>query len=711
MALFDMSLLKNKKIIAPTIVCVLAVVLLVFVFANPFKQLQLNLADNLYHPRKASDDIVIVAIDDSTLEPINGLGDMGTWSRSNYAKVLQTIEKGQPKVVAFDIFFRDPREKKGDDDFAATLAASKVPVIISYRPENWIMNEDGTYHTVPSPSTTSPLAAFLSNTTVSSLAVTIDSDNIFRKYIPAIFDSEQNHYYESLANAAVRAYLRLPSLTSKLDLTIDHYNFSNDLSNIPLVHGQMLINYSSSDPYKRDNNNEGRYITVPFKIVFDDDITKYDPNVFKNKIVLIGTTSATLKDDFPTPISTTYRMPGVEVHANAIQTILEKKFLRYLYDWEKILLILLIAFASVFVFMYTRIRWSLLYLVGMAGGYTLLAPALFDRGIIVDLVHPYLALAGAFVSVYMYRYVTEFREKRELKGAFSKYVNPAIVNQIMAHPEQLKLGGEQRMVTVIFTDIRGFTTISEKLSPESLVALLNEYLEKMSTVIFDEGGTVDKYEGDAILAFFGAPLAQADHAARACTAVLKMRKALVELNAKWAIDPPLPGGEKKPQIEFRAGISAGKVIVGNIGSTKKLNYTVIGDNVNLGSRLESVNKKYGTNILMSEDTFTLVKELFITREVDRIRVMGKKNPVRIYELLANKALSDQAVDYTLLKLYEEGIGFYKDRKFAEGLAKFDEILKSFPDDNPSKLYRQRCEVLRDFPPKADWDGVYEMGEK
>jgi len=232
----------------------------------------------------------------------------------------------------------------------------------------------------------------------------------------------------------------------------------------------------------------------------------------------------------------------------------------------------------------------------------------------------------------------------------------------------------------------------------------------MSKVVMDEGGTLDKFEGDAIMAFFGAPVAQSDHAARAVRAALKMRQELSKLVQKWQTDPPLPGGEKKPVIDVRCGLSTGEAIVGNIGSSARFDYTAIGDIVNLGSRLEGANKNFNTSIMASEATYNSVKDQIVARVLDKIRVVGKEKPIEVFEILGLKeSLTPELSD--LLKQYNEGIQMYRTRKFAEGLAKFEAILKQYPDDGPSKMYRQWCEVYRDFPPKADWDGVFELGSK
>ncbi len=332
---------------------------------------------------------------------------------------------------------------------------------------------------------------------------------------------------------------------------------------------------------------------------------------------------------------------------------------------------------------------------------------MFGHGVIVDMVGPYVVLVVDFIVSYLYRYFAEFKDKSLLKGAFSKYVNAEVVDEILRNPALVKLGGEKRVVSVLFTDIAHFTSISEGLCPESLIALLNEYFSVMAKVVMDVGGTVDKFEGDALMAFFGAPVEQGDHARRACLAGLRMRVAMDELNEKWRKNgEKLPCGEEKPFIDFRCGINSGEAIVGNMGSLDKFNYTAIGDSVNLASRLEGINKVYGTNLIISEYTYELVKEFFVVRELDKIRVVGKSEPTLIFELLGEKnvGVSDEAK--MLLSEYNEGIGLYKERRFGEALEKFRKIVERFPYDGPSKLYVQRCEIFKDFPPKDDWDGVF-----
>ena len=244
----------------------------------------------------------------------------------------------------------------------------------------------------------------------------------------------------------------------------------------------------------------------------------------------------------------------------------------------------------------------------------------------LNIIYPALTMITIYLGITVYRYITEEREKKKIRGAFQYYLTASVINEMLKDPSKLKLGGDKKDLTVSFSDIRGFTTISEKLTPEELVHLLNEYLTAMTNVVFQYDGLLDKYMGDAVMAVFGAPLDQPDHALRACRTALGMMEELKKLQKKWA-------EEGKPVLDIGIGINSGDMVVGNMGSDMRFDYTVVGDMVNLGSRLEGTNKEYGTNIVISEYTYNDVKDVFFCRELDSVIVKGKKLPVKIYELL------------------------------------------------------------------------------
>jgi adenylate cyclase len=274
---------------------------------------------------------------------------------------------------------------------------------------------------------------------------------------------------------------------------------------------------------------------------------------------------------------------------------------------------------------------------------------------------------------------------------------------MLKDPEKLKLGGEKKDLTVLFSDIRGFTSISEHMTPERLVKFLNEYLTKMTDMVFKYDGLLDKYMGDAIMAIWGAPLDQSDHPLRACYTALEMVEELHLLQHKWAT-------EGMPRLNIGIGINAGPMVVGNMGSERRFDYTVMGDSVNLGSRLEGLNKLYGTNIIISEMTYERVREEILGRELDLVRVKGKDQPVKIYELLSRRAktLPEQKA---LAEEFQAALGEYRNRNWETARKIFQSILERYPEDGPGRLYVERCQTLEKTPPPEDWDGVYTMTTK
>jgi adenylate cyclase len=286
---------------------------------------------------------------------------------------------------------------------------------------------------------------------------------------------------------------------------------------------------------------------------------------------------------------------------------------------------------------------------------------------------------------------------------FAQYMSEKVITHLMAHPERLKLGGERRHITLFFSDLAGFTSLSEGLEPEKVVALLNDYLSRMTDIILEEEGTMDKFEGDAIMAFWGAPLPQEDQALRACRAALRQQAALGELNRHFA-------DQGLPPLAMRIGLHSGDAVVGNLGSQKRFDYTVIGDTVNLASRLEGLNKFYRTGILASETTRQECADNVLFREVDRVAVKGRETPVTVYQPLG---LQDDLppAKATLSQEFAEALELYRQRKFSEAGARFQHILGENPEDGPARVFWGRCQQFQGSPPPPDWDGVFRPDQK
>ncbi len=320
----------------------------------------------------------------------------------------------------------------------------------------------------------------------------------------------------------------------------------------------------------------------------------------------------------------------------------------------------------------------------------------------MELFYPLTIVIVIYLGISMHRFLAEERERVRIRKAFESYVAPTVVQEMLKHPEQLRLGGERREITVLFTDIRGFTSMSENLDPESLVRLLHDFLNPMSNIIINHGGTIDKYMGDAIMAEFGAPLVQPDHALLACRAALEMAITLKNLNAQWQEQGRLP-------LKIGVGVNSGPAAVGNMGSERLFDYTAIGDNVNLASRLEGLNKYYGTSILISQSTAELLGDSFILREVDRVRVKGKAQAAAIFEMIGEGEPAPNLARF--LEAYHQGLALYREQRWPESLAAFSAALEVYPEDHAALRYLGLVQKYSETPPGPNWDAVTVMDEK
>jgi adenylate cyclase len=431
----------------------------------------------------------------------------------------------------------------------------------------------------------------------------------------------------------------------------------------------------------------------------------FAPGTFKNKLVLVGASATGIGDLRATPFGG-LDFPGVEVHANLIDNILNQSFLtrgakQVLTDlgWIFLFGIPLGIWLAV-----VQPRWMVL-------GFVLLAPFVgiiywaFLHGWWLNFIVPALFTLVPNVSlVALYRVLIEEQEKRKVRGAFQQYVSPEVIRRLLSDPERVK--PRKTSVTVLFSDIRGFTSISEKLDAQELADLLNNYLTEMTQIVFRSQGTLDKYIGDAVMAIWGAPFDEPGHAKRCCEAAVNMLSRLEVLQQEWR-------ERGQPVLEIGIGINTGIASVGNMGSALRYGYTAMGDAVNLASRLEGLNKEYGTRIIISEPTRTALENgQALVRELDLIRVKGKMEPVTIYELMRDETDTDKRKEVVeLIELFERGHQAYKQRYWGTAKKIFEDMLCRWPNDGPARLFLGRCEEYLAVEPAADWDGVYVMTHK
>jgi adenylate cyclase len=412
-----------------------------------------------------------------------------------------------------------------------------------------------------------------------------------------------------------------------------------------------------------------------------------------NKLVFVGFTNSAY-DKVETPFDT--RADGIELHATLTENILTHHLLRLAGPLSALLATLALC-AVVIVAQLRRIRrraWvpPLLAVVAIAA-YLIAAQIAFAHGVILQVAAPgvlgVLVLAAATVG----GLATEGREKAHLRAVFSQYVSRAVVDRIVEDPARMKLGGERKELTVLFSDIRSFSGFAETMGPEALASFLSEYLTPMTELVLDSGGTLDKYIGDAVMAFWAAPVDMPDHAARACEVALRMQEALVGLNKKWSADG-------KPAVAIGIGLNTGPMAVGNMGSAARFEYTALGDQVNLASRLEGLTKEYGVGILVGEATAKAAGDGFAFREVDVVRVKGRTSAAPVFELIGRAGTRTDP-------RFAEGLAAYRRRAFSEAQAMFAEL----GADPVAAAMAKRCAHLIAEPPPPDWDGVYEQRHK
>jgi adenylate cyclase len=525
-----------------------------------------------------------------------------------------------------------------------------------------------------------------------------DPDGVVRRVILALPfgrdpDPANWDFYASTDVQALRLFLGLSSEDTIL-------NF-NDSGVVDVEFGSKIKLHT--DPISRLMVNfRGPERTYPYVSFADAALGKFAAGTFKDKLVLVGASATGIGDLRVTPYSS-LTFPGVEIHANALDNALNGQFLRRGASEVLIDALFMVVCGIGLGFWLALVppRWMFLTLLCLVPFAVFVYFAFLDGRWLNFIMPSAFTLIPNVGFVALYRVLIEDREKRRVRGAFQQYVSPEVVRRLLSDPQLVQ--PRKTEVTVLFSDIRGFTTISESLDAEELADLLNEYLTEMTRLIFMYQGTLDKYIGDAVMAIWGAPFDEPRHAEPCCLAALSMFDRLTELREEWQ-------KRGRPPLDIGIGINTGVASVGNMGSKLRYGYTALGDNVNLASRLEGLNKEYGTHIIISEFTYrALTTGFFLTRELDLIRVKGKSRPVVIYELLSNQAAQNDGQE--LVELFSKGREAYKQRDWLAASEAFEQVLGRWPDDGPSRLFLSRCREYLNEEPAENWDGVYTMKGK
>jgi adenylate cyclase len=735
-------------------------------FLQNIEQSSLDMRFGIRGARPHDDRIVIVGIDERTLQKIGSY----PFPRESYARLVNRLSAGGARVIAFDATFPTPETNSAApalERLQSELGASAAPAVVNKikelesasdqdalfaesmkRAGNVVLGhlflgpeaaknadpklEEEYFNIVWAKDYPQDIAlksrdgkpydlgrAWMENGgTVASGAeanikeladaaasygyidINPDPDGTLRHALLAIRYQNQD-FFPPLAMEAIREYEKIPDQDIELDFAnngLEQIRFGRHTLR-PSHDGTAIINFA------------GAYGTYARYSMWDVMSGAVPPGTFKDKIVLVGATAKAIGDIRNTPFEGEQPFMGVEVHANIIDNVLHdqekgRSFLTRGFDEEMIDIGFILLFGLGFGYLFSRIPplySTISVLLALAGFAWFVYYSFAQHGRWLSFVIPAGTLAANYAAVTSFRMIFEERDKRKIRKSFAQYLSPGVISLIEKDPQKyIHPGGEMKDLTVMFSDIRGFTTISEGLTPDELVRLLNEYLGVMTDIIFANLGTLDKYIGDAIMAFWGSPYPQPDHAFRSCSCALQMSRGLAKLNVQWK-------QQERPPIAIGIGLNTGPVNVGNMGSEKRLAWTVMGDNVNLASRLEGITKLYQIQIVISEGTYRQVADQFVCRELDKIKVKGKNQPVNIYELL--DVAAEKSKYESLLTRFESAMTAYRSQNWREAAAEFGQLLNAFPEDGPTQVFLQRALEYLENAPELDWDGVYVMKSK
>lgn len=690
----------------------LAVALELTGLVSPYRLKTLDLLFRHVPLPKASPQVVVVSVDQPDLDFFKEQGVTWPWPRQLYGPIIDFCRRARARAVIFDILFTEASSYGPEDDqrlAQAVRAAGHVvlPIFLSRQEkqpnpaEADLLAKAGLTIPGPSPgglppyrSVTTPIPLLLAGALgLGNVESRPDADGTYRR-VPLVVPFK-DCWLPLLPFAAFHRVHGSPPLSFEEGALV------LEEKRLPLdAQGQFLLKFRGPS---RSHPRFSAANLITSEVRLSHGLPPiYSLEAFAGKWVLVGLTAPGLLDLKASPVDAVY--PGVEVHATLLDNLLQGDFLKPVPRWLWWAWTAAVATVMVLAVLFSP---RLVVVLGALALLTLLNLVLsalaFMASWYLDPILPNEALSLGFALAAAYSYATEGRQKKAIRTMFAQYMSETVISHLMAHPEKLKLGGERRRVTLFFSDLAGFTTLSERLAPETVVTLLNDYLSRMTEIILEEAGTVDKFEGDAIMAFWGAPLDQEDQATRACRAALRQQAALADLNQTFR-------DQGLPPLTIRIGLHTGEAIVGNLGSQKRFDYTVIGDTVNLASRLEGLNKFYGTTIMASEATVVECGDGVAFRELDLVAVKGRETPVKVFEVLA---LKEELTPYqaAVQQEFARGLELYRQGHFPQAAAAFTAILGKTPGDGPAQAFLNRCQLLQTTPPPGDWDTVFRPDAK
>jgi len=650
-------------------------VLFLYYTQNPFleafeaKTYDLRFKD-LRGPIQPSPNIGIIAIDDKSIAELGRY----PWSRDNYARLLDKLTAVKVKAVIFDAFFPERENVAHDRMFAAaTKRAGNVVLALAFD-----YDKSGRVTTI----TRSLPEIELGAIGVGHINQLPDDDGVIRRN-PLLIEKDGKQIPSLGLMAAMLALGETKFVPGNFDIALGEHRIPVD------GEYRMWLNYiGGPGVYQRYS--------------FTDVVNGRTPAAeLKGKILFLGATALGIYDMRVTPFHG--NTPGVELHATIADNIISERYIRQGGMEALIDMAFIVLMGALTYFLTTRLRLygAIPATAVLLSGYIWFTYYMFNAGHWISMIYPTMSAVVAVLVGGGFRYLVLERSAREMRSMFSSYMSPKLVARLEKDPEAAKIGGDNKEVTVLFTDIKGFTSFSEAHPPQEVVSRLNEYLGAMVQVIEQHDGTIDKFIGDGIMAYWGAPLTQPDHAKLAINCIKAIDARMKELHAGWL------AGSVEP-FTIRGGVQSGEVVAGNVGlAGKKMEYTVIGDTVNQAARLEGTAKYYGVTYLVGEDTYRRTRAFCRYREVDKIRVVGKQLPVTIYEPLEGLSRLNAAA----AERFEAALVLYRSREWDKARIAFNAVLDIESGDKPSKIYLERCGYFMQNPPEEGWDGVFNRAEK